>query len=195
MTSSPIPGEATPGALPFGCLKFDTRFVSTLRGFTGGTCAGGRPFFYSSSDGGRTWNRQKLAGMPANCQCTVHTPVFFSPVGGVLTADMPVQPQRVYVTADAGRTWHDLAVRSAESGSVSFVDGSRGWVVTALRTISRTTDGGSHWRQFHTPFAQARIRFVTAKDGFAFELWPHAARIWATSDAGATWHAVIARRQ
>jgi photosystem II stability/assembly factor-like uncharacterized protein len=196
MVTSGATGESTPGALPLSCDKGGTSFATPLRGFAGGLCSGGSPFLYGSVDGGRTWHRQTLPGMTHGCECLVDTPIFFSASGGVLTAGAASQGQRVYLTTDAGRTWHTLRVRAMGPGEQSFVDARHGWVTTAPRAISRTSDGGVRWRAMRTPFdaSQATIEFVSHAAGFAIEDYPDADRIWATTDGGGHWRPIIARR-
>ena len=186
MVTSGVTGGSTPGALPFGCDKGGTSFATPLRGFAGGFCSGGSPFLYASADGGRTWHRQILAGMSRRCECWVETPIFFSANGGVLTAGATREGQRVYLTSDAGRTWHALRVRAIGPGDQSFVDARHGWVITAPRAISRTSDGGVRWRALPTPFdaSQATIEFVSHSAGFAIESYPHADHLWVTTDGG-----------
>ena len=118
--------------------------------------------------------------------CWVETPIFFSANGGVLTAGATREGQRVYLTSDAGRTWHALRVRAIGPGDQSFVDARHGWVITAPRAISRTSDGGVRWRALPTPFdaSQATIEFVSHSAGFAIESYPHADHLWVTTDGG-----------
>lgn len=195
MRTSGRPGATTRGALPFGCDKGTTSFATLRRGFAGGFCPGGRPFLYASEDGGRTWHRHALPGLSGSCECEVETPVFFSPTGGYLTAGTPGQGQHVYLIADSGRTWRELQVRAAATGEISFVDARDGWVTTSPATISRTRDGGRRWRVLPTPFdaSQATIEFVSRRAGFAFEEYPHADRIWSTTDGGGHWRPIVAR--
>ena len=195
MRTSGSPGYNTLGALPFGCDKGTTSFATVRRGFAGAFCSGGEAFLYASTDGGSTWHRRVLAGLPANCECDVETPIFFSPTGGYLTAGTPGHDQRTYLTTDGGRTWRELSVRAAARGEISFVDARDGWVTTSPATISRTRDGGRRWAVLPTPFdaSHATIEFVSRSAGFGFEDSPHADRIWSTTDGGHHWRLIVAR--
>lgn len=79
-------GSAKPkrGQLPFGCDKSGFGFATPSRGFAGGYCAGGLPFFYRSDDGGRNWQRQLLP-VPRQCACETTAPTFFTPSVGALS--------------------------------------------------------------------------------------------------------------
>lgn len=57
---TPGQGRPTPGAIPFGCDKDAAVFSSATTGWVTGTCAGGRPAFWVSHDGGGTWRYQPL---------------------------------------------------------------------------------------------------------------------------------------
>jgi photosystem II stability/assembly factor-like uncharacterized protein len=163
MVTSPTPGASTPGALPFGCDKGTPAFATRALGYIGGVCAGGAPFFYATADGGRTWRRQTLPGMPRDCQCWVDTPRFFSPAGGALTATVDYHERRLYVTRDAGRAWSALPVRGsavpfdAAGATVDFVSPTVGFAVPDRPTdrIWATRDGGRHWHLGHAMRAAA----------------------------------------
>jgi hypothetical protein len=45
------------------------------------------------------------------------------------------------------------------------------------------------------PYApgQATIEFVSRRAGFGFEGYPHADRIWSTTDGGHQWRLIVAR--
>jgi photosystem II stability/assembly factor-like uncharacterized protein len=195
MRTSGSPGYTTRRSLPFGCDKDTTSFATARRGFAGAFCAGGEPFLYASEDGGRTWHRHALTGLPENCECDVETPVFFSATGGYLTAGTPGRDQRTYLTNDSGRTWRELPVQAAATGEISFVDARDGWVTTSPAAISHTRDGGRRWTVLPTPFdaSQATIEFVSQRAGFAVENSPHADRIWSTRDGGRHWRPAVAR--
>lgn len=197
MITSGMSGKSTTGALPFGCDKGSSAFATLSRGFAGGSCSGGvPPFLYATKDGGHTWHRETLVGMPRTCACWVDTPTFLSSSTGVLTAGEPPHPQRVYLTTNAGRSWRALSVRATGPRNEAFVDARHGWVVIAPMVISRTTDGGVRWTRLATPFdaSQATIEFVSRAAGFALEGYPHTDRLWTTTDGGGHWRLVIARR-
>lgn len=190
------PGDGTSGSLPFGCFKLIS-FVTASRAFAGGDCHGGRPFLYASTDGGRRW----LPFAPANCGCDTSAPVFFSRRGGYLTSGRLAKRQRVYLTINAGRSWHLLAVRASNpmgvkgTQVVSFPDARHGWAISGRATISRTVDGGRRWQRLPTPFdaARATIQFVSARAGFATVGYAGRGLLWATADGGRTWRPLHAR--
>ena len=97
-----------PRTLPFGCDKSGFGFATTSRGWAGGYCPGGRPFFYRSDDGGHSWRRRQLPGL-AQCACDVSAPHFFTPRSGALDVigfTMGGKPfVRVYWTSDGGERW------------------------------------------------------------------------------------------
>ncbi len=142
------------------------------------------------------WHRVSLPGVPRSCQCDVAQPTFFSATGGTLTAGIESKPSRVFITSDAGATWHPLAVQAASPGAVSFADARHGWVATAPTVVSRTADGGRHWRPVTTPFevSQSEIHAISPTVIYAHEGYPHADRIWWSRDGGRHWRLTIARR-
>jgi photosystem II stability/assembly factor-like uncharacterized protein len=208
----------TPGAIPFGCDKGPVVFSSATTGWAAGSCAGGRPAFWVSHDGGRTWRYQPLPrpsgyGMLTSCQCGLTAPVFTAPQDGALWAsDMPGPPARAlaaYVTHDGGRTWVPIHLPDglAPLQTPDFVDGQHGFVIGARLTkdgqVSRrvrlyaTADGGATWAaRAVSPFlGQATLDFLTPAAGFATSISYNPLRfhLLRTSNGGATWIGVHAR--
>ena len=211
-------GRQAPGAIPFGCDKGAAMFSSTTTGWVTGSCAGGRPAFWVSHDGGRTWRHQPLqqpsgSGMLANCQCFLTAPVFTSPEDGALWAsDMPRppgMPLAAYLTHDGGETWEPIRLPGGRVPlqTPDMVDGQRGFVIGGRRTqgvqpprdvrLYATTDGGTNWtsRSASPLLGQATLDFVTPAVGFASVISynPLRSYLLQTSNGGATWTGVPAR--
>ena len=88
-------------------------------------------------------------------------------------------------------------MRAAATGEISFVDARDGWVTTSPAThhLPARGTGGRRWTGLPTPFdaSQSTIEFVSRRAGFAFEDYPHADRIWSTTDGGGHWRPIVAR--
>ncbi len=152
------------GALPFGCDKSGFGFGTTTRGWAGGYCAGGLPFFYRTDDGGRTWRRQSL---PAPSQCAYETsaPQFFTPTTAAVsvlgfTTNGSGRPfARVLWTHDAGTHWRGTDPPLGRAQQVSFADARSVWVTGQRRgnlrapfdLLVRTDDAGGTGRRANCP--------------------------------------------
>jgi photosystem II stability/assembly factor-like uncharacterized protein len=190
-----------PGRLPFGCDKNGVSFATAARGFAGGDCAGGRPFLYRTTDGGRSWRFVRLRGL-GNCQCDVSAPAFFTASVGALTvfgayettAYTPVG--RVYWTTDGGDHWRASGAAFGRPTLAIAVAPGTAWAITAPRgrlrgpfnRLFRTTDSGRSWSVTTVPFdAQSyRLDVVDARTAFAYRIDGSGA-ILRTLDGGRTW--------
>ena len=186
----------TLGAVPFMCDKGLAGFSSASTGWVAGSCAGGRPAFWVSRDGGRTWRYQPLprpsgTGTLTNCQCGFTAPVFTSPKDGALWASgLPGRPAlsvAAYLTHDGGRTWAPIHLPGGRLPlqAPDFVNGQQGFVIGGRGLYSiqpprdvrlyATTNGGITWipRSANpllgqaTTDSQGTLDFVTAMAGFA----------------------------
>jgi photosystem II stability/assembly factor-like uncharacterized protein len=195
-----------PGTLPFGCDKDGFGFSTATRGFAGGYCAGGRPFFYRTDDGGRSWRWQRLPGISL-CACDTTAPRFFTSSDGAFsvagfTEDGGGKPiVRVYWTHDGGAHWRPSA--SAAVGRVSGVsltDARTAWVVSTrpgrLRPpfdrLFRTSDGGRTWQALKLPFDGQwyRLDAVTPSLAYASRYFDGASSILRTEDGGRSWQTI-----
>lgn len=195
-----------PGGLPFGCDKDGFGFATPTRGWAGGLCAGGGPFFLRTSDGGRHWHRQALRGASRNCECFTASPLFFNRRTGVtstsgLSNSRAAKPfARVYWTTDGGEHWRPSNPTNGRTGLIELVSPKVVWLFgrragnePRLPRLFRTTDSGRHWRSLHVPvtISDKSLDAVSATLGFVSSR----ALIWRTTDGGRTWaaiHAVIA---
>jgi hypothetical protein len=69
---------------------------------------------------------------------------------------------------------------------VSFATASTGWVVGAVGTVLRTTDGGNTWTRVSTPAEDDLIR-IRAFSPLAANVVTRGGRAFTTSDGGKTW--------
>jgi len=193
-----------PHALPFGCDKNGFGFATPTRGFAGGNCAGGRPFFYRTDDGGRTWRHEALAGI-AGCQCDVTAPTFATPRDGMLSVfgfTMTGRPiVRAYWTNDGGAHWRGGGPAAGRvSGAVEFAGARVAWLAATPRDrirppfdrLFRTTDAGRRWQVRKLPFDAEGYQLdpVSATVAFALHGVAGSTSILKTSDAGRSWHRV-----
>jgi photosystem II stability/assembly factor-like uncharacterized protein len=195
-----------PRGLPFGCDKNGVGFATAARGWAGGDCAGGRPFFYRTDDGGRTWRLQRLIGL-GNCQCDVSAPTFFTPRDGVVTVvgafeTTQFEPvARVYWTRDGGLHWRGsrapwgragLAAAVAAPGVAWVATTRRGTIRAPFNRLYRTADAGRSWQSTTLSFDAQYYRFdvVDATHAFAYKAASAATTILRTNDGGRTWRRI-----
>lgn len=205
-TQSPT-GTTSPGQLPFGCDKSGFGFATPHRGFAGGYCAGGLPFFYRSDNGGRSWQRQLLP-VPQQCACETTAPIFFSPSVGVLSVsgfagNGSGKPYlSILWTDDGGTHWRgslpplDRASQVAIAGArtVWLIGQARGNFHARFNQLYRTTDSGAHWQLTTLPFP-ADSYFLDPVDAQgAFLLNPGYIKtsysILETADGGHSWRTI-----
>lgn len=101
-----------------------------------------------SADGGRHWTlRMAPKGMNPGGQQDACCFNVSAPVAGAWYAIA----NGLYVTHDAGRTWHVVPAsglwrhfHGIDLGPIDFVDARVGWELAGT-TLLRTTDGGRHW--------------------------------------------------
>lgn len=120
--------------------------------------------------------------------------------------------ERLYRTADGGRTWHWSAVpsHSMAAGSIdalSFIDPLRGWLTDIQPTapnagLYRTVDGGRHWQWFadtatglapHTLPALGPVTFEPAgtTGWLPTPNYYHPDALYVSRDAGRHWRASL----
>lgn len=184
-------GQSSPGSLPFGCNKGTLGFLNPFVGWAPGDCAGGKPFFYVTRDGGKTWQEVNLplpAAIASGCNCTTTAPVFTSARDGsfLLTGQASV----VYVTHDSGGSWSAKPVPAASAGGLDFVNANTGWVVDSDKgTVYFTSDGGSRWSPISAIAVVTNVPqldFVDQTTGYALR-GPGKAPLLKTTDGGHTW--------
>jgi photosystem II stability/assembly factor-like uncharacterized protein len=197
-----------PGALPFGCDKNGFAFATPRRGWAGGNCAGGRPFFYRTDDGGRTWRAQRLAGL-GSCECDISAPTFFTRREGVVIVSGAFETTqfrplaRVYWTDDGGRSWRgshapwgrpSLAAAVAARGVAWIVTSRRGSIKPPYNRLFRTTDAGRTWRTAILPFDAEydRLDVLDGLHAFAYSAATPTHSLYSTDDGGRTWRRVAA---
>jgi photosystem II stability/assembly factor-like uncharacterized protein len=196
--------RTAPGGLPFGCDKSGFGFATPSRGWAGGSCAGGTPFFLETKDGGRHWHRQSLPGATRGCQCETSAPIFFGRRVGVVWISGDEDNgggvgrwfARVYWTTDGGVHWRGSDPQSGRSGSVDVVSPNVVWLFGRLAgnarrfpRLFRTTDAGRTWHSLHVPVAISaadQLDAVGATLGFAAS----GAQLWRTADGGRHWAAI-----
>jgi photosystem II stability/assembly factor-like uncharacterized protein len=200
------------GRLPFGCDKNGFGFATSNRGFAGGCCPGGRPFFYRTDDGGHSWRWQPLAGVGL-CACDVSAPRFFTPRDGALyvtgfTLNGGGQPLvRAFWTSDGGNHWRASGPSTGRASVVSFADARTAWIVAnppgrirgPFDRLFRTDDAGRHWQTLKLPFdgAAYQLDAVSSTLAYAARYVGGGSSILRTQDAGRSWHRILttARRR
>jgi photosystem II stability/assembly factor-like uncharacterized protein len=180
------------------------------RGWAGGYCAGGYPFFYRTDDGGHSWRRQSLSGV-AQCACEVSAPRFFAPRIGVLyvmgfTMNGGGKPfVHVYWTSDGGTHWRaGNPHASRATGAVSFADSRTAWFAAnpsggirgPFNRLFRTSDAGRRWQTLKLPFDAEGYQLDAVSATVAYALRPvdGSSSIRLTRDGGRSWQTIRAVR-
>jgi photosystem II stability/assembly factor-like uncharacterized protein len=209
-------GRLARGAIPFGCDKGDAVFSGPETGWVAGSCAGGRPAFWVTRDGGRAWQYQSLprpSGTEplASCQCLLTPPVFVSPSDGALwILGEPAFTAAAYLTRNGGRTWTPIRLpgSAVPVQTPDFANSQDGFVIggqmvrdgqpAAPERLYATTDGGAAWavRSASPIPAQPALDFLTPSFGFATSIryGPLRPYLLETTNGGATWTSLPASR-
>jgi photosystem II stability/assembly factor-like uncharacterized protein len=200
-------GSSNParGQLPFGCDKSGFGFATVSRGFAGGYCAGGAPFFYRTEDGGHTWRRASLAALRA-CACETTAPIFFSSRVGALAvygfaengSGNPLT--RIFWTSDAGRHWRGSGPAVGRSMPPVITSARIVWLFgqtpgnlrAPFNRLWRTTDAGSHWasRRLAVDGQNYQLDPLDRNTAFALRDTLGTSAILVTEDGGQTWRRI-----
>lgn len=191
-----------PRLLPFGCDKNGFGFATPTRGWAGGYCAGGRPFFYRTDDGGRSWRRQALPA-PQQCACETSAPRFFTSRIGVLyvdgfTTNGGGKPfARVYWTSDGGEHWRGSGPAVGRTNRIAFSGPRRVWLTgqqpgnlrAPFDRLFRTTDAGATWQTTKLDFDASNYLLdpISGTTAFAAGSSDDATSILVTHDGGRSW--------
>ncbi|HEY2428239.1 MAG TPA: hypothetical protein VGI06_04875 [Acidimicrobiales bacterium] len=153
-----------------------------------------------------------LAGTVAGCSGGHHHSSVKAAATG--TSSPPLQPGTTGASTTAPTTTAAADVGPVggpvpsgfQPSSVSFVSAADGWALgdapcgrPPCTSVVRTVDGGRTWRGVPAPVAPFDaspgrlgtgtgvygVRFADRRDG-----WAYGTQVWATHDAGATWHQV-----
>lgn len=208
LVSRTEPTHPSHGSLPFGCDKDGFGFATTSRGWAGGDCAGGAPFFYRTDDGGRTWRRQPLA-VPKSCACATAAPSFFSPtlgatsVLGFATNGGGPPVASVLWTSDGGDRWVAHRPPVGRAVDVRFADAQSVWVTASppgrirapFDVLARSVDAGLHWQTTRLPFDAGNYRLdpLSGSVAYGFRLAAPSSTIVVTQDGGRSWRTIHAR--
>ena len=107
------------------------------------------PAIYSTRDGGKTWQRQKI-------------PVDLGKIDSLYFKDMThglaLMKRKMFFTQDGGKTWRGAKINpdcvkpsyiddsyEGSPSSVYFLDSKQGWVVYDDGHIVKSIDGGANW--------------------------------------------------
>jgi len=196
VVSNTGPAGNPPGSLPFGCDK-DIQFASPNVGWAIFACAGGVAPLYETTNGGATWVRRDVTAPSGSLEGGsgfAGSPVLAGANGAVgYTISGPAPRTVVYVSTDAGASWHPLTPPGR----------AQAWLVDAMTPlvwrlfdgdrILATDNGGQSWREitsdvgfklyytYDSPTPPV-VDFVTDEVG-----WVVSTSLWRTTDEGRTW--------
>ena len=167
---------------------------------------------YVTHDGGKTWQRERLSLPPEKITppILVTPPSFVGDQDGFLWVNFDV-PRRggpvleLYTTQDGGATWQDRSVVPevfpGAIGTLSFGDGSHGWVSAQGETapaLWMTSDGGQQWSPIDASsnlIGIGQLDFISETTGWALSI-PEGVQSQAllqTEDGGHTWARITYR--
>jgi photosystem II stability/assembly factor-like uncharacterized protein len=121
-------------------------------------------FFYSTEDGGRTWNRSGVIKVSAGTGNGVGLPV--ATFGEGMWSVMTPSGEHLYVTVDGGKTFRATEATGLPEGiaEIDFADANLGWARTETVSCApgkidcststglyETTNGGASWSQLAVP--------------------------------------------
>jgi len=167
-------------------------------------------FIFSTSDGGKNWQRivdPWLDNLDMSCGKTGM--IFASPQKGYVSGDCyGVVPASVYfyLTLDGGKTWNPVTLTTpADSPYLftnqdnacggydpTFVSVTNGWLVVkcnhydvihAVNWLYTTTNGGLNWTPYSLPAVVDSIQFIDAQQGWMVG----GQSIFATRNGGKSW--------
>lgn len=159
-------------------------FIDNQNGF-----ATGNGTVFKTTDGGLTWNRDRVSNVPLNSVYFVNSKIGYAVGGQSSCAETgcTVPGSVVYKTVDSGNSWEKLSIPYALSAlnSVSFINENVGFAV-GLGLQIKTTDGGKTWKQFELGYQglMKKILFVDKQTGFCAGLYGN---IYKTSNQGDSW--------
>lgn len=194
--------------LPMSCYKDSAWFLNEHTGFVAGTCGGViyGLYFYSTSDGGETWNPVELPA-PAEMRdaftsqaviCLGQNLQGSSTTLKILvrcySPDSGKDFRWLYVTNDSGLSWKPMLLPGSW-GEVAFQGETLGWYFaqpasdqTAGTKVYLTRDGGQTWRQISAVNWNGQATFVDEKHGWVVAMTPEGeSALVHTQDGGITW--------
>jgi photosystem II stability/assembly factor-like uncharacterized protein len=199
MNSDPLKPTA-PSAIPPRCGKHGPTFDNLVTGWVTARSIGGRPFFFTTGDGGQTWTIRTLSPPPgfsatafADCFCDVAAPVFVGPSTGALTLSItgPDGTARsfLYTTTSGGNSWVPHSLPQVDPVALSMVS-SEDMYVLQTGNLYRSRDGARSWTQVSRDpvLAGATVDFLSVDSGFG--LGSSLAR---TLDGGRNWTVLTPR--
>lgn len=207
LVSDTGPTTGSPGSLPFGCDK-NIQFVSPSVGWAVFSCNGGGPApLYESTNGGRTWVSREVtkpsglfgyggfAGVPALVGAD-------GAVGYTFQLNGSTRRTVVYVSTDAGASWHAVAPPGRAEGWLVDTMTPLHWRLVNGDHILATDDGGRTWHtitsnvsfnlfyDFTSPGPPV-VDFVTNEVGWIVSTSGAGTSLWRTTDGGSTWRRVV----
>lgn len=188
-----------PGTITFASAKLGLGLAFWSDATTGVAGTPARIALYRTTDGGSSWQRQRICSSTPTQAVTIvcQLPIAEGPqsfyVPAVVT-DSRTKRSRpiVYATTDAGRTWttrrlpaipaklqHGLYGRNHLTVPFSAPDAQHLFMLVGPN-LYRSTDGGRSWTRFRTPFGT--LDFASASYG-----WDMSRHLYYTTDGGRSW--------
>jgi photosystem II stability/assembly factor-like uncharacterized protein len=138
-----------------------------------------------TTDGGNNWLELTNISLPFGNPMIQFTS---ADVGWIMIGNSTISgEQALYRTTSGGEVWQLLLSNSSDTTyeSMSFVNDSVGWVSTFPSSIVfHTTDAGTSWERYPTPWSLTSVFFLDETHGFGGDVF---GEIYRTNDAGRTW--------
>lgn len=183
---------SAPGNLPSGGIKSGLSFKTSLIGWATGEDASNAPWLYITRDGGKSWSKQVVGGLPSGATgYQTLPPVFIGNEAYLpLTANASGAGTVLVRSSDGGNTW------SASGQAVTSFATSNLYVVNTQVAYAtdqnsgdffQTQNAGKTWQKVATNTGlNGPLSFINANTGFATGR-PDQTLLKRSDDGGKTW--------
>jgi len=173
-----------------GTTIHDIYFTNSVSGYAVGTQKGGSASFYSTVNGGQTWNFQTVPNFIGG-----FTSVYFKDLNTGIVVGGESCNSNIAKTTNAGLTFsNQFAGSKLNINSIYFVNSNTGFAsggidISGSSIILGTINGGANWNiQFTGSGYLGHIFFINSSTGFATGANSSAGLLYKTTNGGLSWN-------